>query len=338
MYSWAGHPYLYPPIPPKQEEAIFGEEDEAHSSDTSLMPRKRKIKDETPHGEQGDVDDANKLKGAFWPGMGLFDAATPELKKKRNQKKDISVNERLLATSEEIQQNELIFSPSGSLRKIRTISGHPEPEDDLLPGEELPPKPAKAKRAPRRKPLKTEDVKTEDTDKQPAARPRAKKRSRRKQPVAANPDAEGGGKVKDKPTHTTGRSKRKKVAVQQDDDKVEDNKMDLTEATLEQPVAMAHLTSGYQQAPMYMPAAPMGFRPAEPTYMAPQSYYQFPAGHVNPFHYDPSPMAAWDYFGYGVGTSIMNPLFSGQDAGSFGDDDEYEDNEGTISAPNSDSV
>ncbi|KAH0112732.1 hypothetical protein KCU66_g11814, partial [Aureobasidium melanogenum] len=136
MYSWAAHPYLYH----RQDSPFVEADDQEAPSEVSLMPRKRKVKAETPHiGEvdEHDDDDTSKLKGIVWPGMGLFDAATPELKKKRNQKKDVSVSDRLATMSEGIQKEELIFSPSGSLCKKRIISGQPQPEDDLLPGEEL---------------------------------------------------------------------------------------------------------------------------------------------------------------------------------------------------------
>ena len=121
--------------------------------------------------------------------------------------------------------------------------------------------------------------------------------------------------------------------------------IDTMEATFEQPAVMAHLTSGYPPGPMYVAAAPMGFRAAEPTYMnmnmglnlgmMGQSYYQFPAGNENQPSYEPAPLTTWDYYGYGISGSIANPLFSGMYGGSFGDDDE--DNEGTISAPISES-
>ncbi|KAG9997393.1 hypothetical protein KCU78_g16971, partial [Aureobasidium melanogenum] len=152
MYSWAAHPYLYH----RQDSPFVEADDQEAPSEVSLMPRKRKVKAETPHtGEvdEHDDDDTSKLKGIVWPGMGLFDAATPELKKKRNQKKDVSVSDRLATMSEGIQKEELIFSPYGSLCKKRIISGQPQPEDDLLPGEELLVRPTKVKKAPRKKPL-----------------------------------------------------------------------------------------------------------------------------------------------------------------------------------------
>ncbi|CAD0091420.1 unnamed protein product [Aureobasidium vineae] len=344
MYTWAAHPYLSH----KQDSASVEDDDQLAPSEVSLMPRKRKVKNQTPHvGDVDDEDESSKLKGVVWPGMGLFDAATPELKKKRNQKKDVSVNDRLATMSEGIQKEELIFSSSGTPLKRRVISGQPQPEEDLLPGEELPPRPSKAKRAPRKKPLdgkksledkKPLKEKDHNTGTKPNLRLKAKKKARKQQPVAAaNADTQEWSDLKEEVPRKTTRNKRKKAPIDEAEEEGE-TQIEMEEATFEQPVVMTHLNSEYQHAPMYVAAAPMGFRAAEPTYMnmTGQSYYQFPAGQNNPFSYDPSPLATWDYFGYGMGSSIANPLFTGMYGGSFDDDDD-EDNEGTISAPISES-
>ena len=44
--------------------------------------------------------DNTKLKGVYWDGMGIFDSATPDMRRKRNQKKAYSVIQSLMATSE----------------------------------------------------------------------------------------------------------------------------------------------------------------------------------------------------------------------------------------------
>jgi hypothetical protein len=342
MYSWAGHPYLSH----RQDSVLVEDNDQQAPRQASLMPRKRKVKSEVPRtGGADEDDDTSKLKGVIWPGMGLFDAATPELKKMRNQKKDISVNENLATMSERVQKEELIFSSSGSFHKKRPITGQPQPEDDVLPGEELPDRPPKAKRAPRKKgsedkpledkkPLKGKDPSTRMKPDLPI---KPKKRGRKQQSVvAADVDTQEENHSQEEAPRKTKRVKRKRARIDEAEQESEDQ-IDMKEATFEQPVVMTQLTSGYQHAPMYVAAAPMGFRPAEPNYMAGQSYYQFPVDHNNPFSYDQTPMATWDYFGYGMGSSMANPLFSGMYGGSFGDDDEDEDNEGTISAPISES-
>lgn len=343
MYSCAAHPYLY-----HRQDSPLVEADDQAPSEVSLIPRKRKVKTEASH--TGDLDedddDTSKLKGIVWPGMGLFDAATPELKKKRNQKKDVSVSDRLATMSEGIQKEEMIFSPSGSLCKKRIISGQPQAEDDLLPGEELLARPSKAKKAPRKKPrddkksLDKKPLKDKDPNAimKPTLRLKGKKKAR-KQPVVANDSVMQEDIHPEEKVATKSKcNKRKKAPIDEPEEEV-DAQIDMKEATFEQPAVMTHLTSGYQQAPLYVAAAPMGFRAAEPSYlnMTGQSYYQFPAGQNNPFSYDPSPLITWDYFGYGMGSSIANPLFPGMYGGSFGDDDEDEDNEGTISAPISES-
>jgi hypothetical protein len=344
MYSYGGHPYLSH----RHDSAFVEDNDQQTPREVSIMPRKRKVKAETSHaGNIDEDDDASKLKGVVWPGMSLFDAATPELKKKRNQKKDDSVGERLANMSEGVQKEELIFSSSGDFCKKRPITGQPQPEDDVLPGEEVPSRPPKAQRAPRKKtsednkpledkkPLEAKDFKTSI---KPVIRAKSKKRGRKQQSVVAATavDMQEDHYSEEEAPRKTKRNKRQKAPVDQAEEEGEDQS-DMNEATFEQPVVMTQLTSGYQHAPMYVAAAPMGFRPAEPTYMAGQSYYQFPADHNNPFSYDQTPLATWDYYGYGMGSSMANPLFSGMYGGGFGDDDDDEDNEGTISAPISES-
>ncbi|KAB2578512.1 hypothetical protein BFW01_g12413 [Lasiodiplodia theobromae] len=69
------------------------------------------------------VSEASRLKGIYWPGMDIFDSATPEMKRKRNQKKDVSVVEQLEYNSREVEATEHIWTPCGTLRKERPISG-----------------------------------------------------------------------------------------------------------------------------------------------------------------------------------------------------------------------
>jgi len=73
--------------------------------------------------EDNVISECTKLKGVYWPGMDIFDSATPEMKRKRNQKKDTSVVEQLEMNSQEVEPTELIFTPLGSLKKQRKISG-----------------------------------------------------------------------------------------------------------------------------------------------------------------------------------------------------------------------
>lgn len=68
------------------------------------------------------VSESTKLKGVYWPGMDIFDSATPEMRRKRNQKKDSSVVEQLELNSQEVEPTELIFTPQGSFKRQRRIS------------------------------------------------------------------------------------------------------------------------------------------------------------------------------------------------------------------------
>jgi len=79
------------------------------------------IEDERDEDEGG--SEATRLKGVFWPGMDIFDSATLLMRRKRNQKKDVSVLEQLEQNSLEVEPTELIFTPYGTLKKQRVISG-----------------------------------------------------------------------------------------------------------------------------------------------------------------------------------------------------------------------
>lgn len=83
------------------------------------------------------VADNAKLKGVLWPGMDIFDSATPEMRRKRNQKKDVSVVEQLESNSLEVEPTEVIFAPDGTEWRSRAISGMPY--DDGYPFQELSP-------------------------------------------------------------------------------------------------------------------------------------------------------------------------------------------------------
>jgi hypothetical protein len=55
--------------------------------------------------------------------MDLFDSATPELKRMRNQKKDGSILEQMMATSKEVEPAEISYHPNGEFRASRDIFG-----------------------------------------------------------------------------------------------------------------------------------------------------------------------------------------------------------------------
>ncbi|UPX17886.1 uncharacterized protein EKO05_0008213 [Ascochyta rabiei] len=82
------------------------------------------IEDDPPeHAEDTmTVSESTKLKGVYWPGMAIFDSATPDMRRKRNQKKDHSVVEQLELNSLDVEATELIFTPQGSFKRQRRIS------------------------------------------------------------------------------------------------------------------------------------------------------------------------------------------------------------------------
>lgn len=75
------------------------------------------------------------LKGVKWPGMSLFDSASLEAQRLRNQKKDTSVLEQMEHNSTSVEQIERIYWPDGSLKKQRVITGNVEssPTKDPTP-------------------------------------------------------------------------------------------------------------------------------------------------------------------------------------------------------------
>ncbi|KAL1958292.1 hypothetical protein VTO42DRAFT_4609 [Malbranchea cinnamomea] len=85
--------------------------------------------DETTETRLG--EESARLKGILWPGMDIFDAATEQMRRKRNQKKDGSILKQMEKTSESVEPTELVFSPGGTLRKERFISGMVEDSSPL---------------------------------------------------------------------------------------------------------------------------------------------------------------------------------------------------------------
>jgi hypothetical protein len=77
------------------------------------------------------ADEISRLKGVLWPGMDIFDSATEQMKRTRNQKKDESVLKMMERTSMGVEPTELVFSPTGILRKQRVISGNVEDSSPL---------------------------------------------------------------------------------------------------------------------------------------------------------------------------------------------------------------
>ncbi|RVX72209.1 hypothetical protein B0A52_04413 [Exophiala mesophila] len=97
----------------------------------------------------------SKLKGTVWPGMALFDAATDDMKRMRNQKKDGSVLRKMERLSALVQPTEAVYSDTGELRKERHIDDL-EDDSSLIEGETPVPK-AKLVKTRKRQPLVVKD-------------------------------------------------------------------------------------------------------------------------------------------------------------------------------------
>ncbi|EFQ35277.1 uncharacterized protein GLRG_10421 [Colletotrichum graminicola M1.001] len=69
-----------------------------------------------------------RLKGIVWPGMGIFDAATPDQKKKRNQRKDASVLQQMELSSQAITTTELVANLDMEIARTRDVYDAPSVE------------------------------------------------------------------------------------------------------------------------------------------------------------------------------------------------------------------
>ena len=84
------------------------------------------FQDDHKNDEHHEVDPLHSpiLKGVRWPGMSLFDSASLESQRLRNQKKDRSILEQMAHNSTSVEQMEDIYWPDGSLKKRRLITGN----------------------------------------------------------------------------------------------------------------------------------------------------------------------------------------------------------------------
>lgn len=84
-----------------------------------MVPSQPALQDE----EDETLTEVTRLKGIYWPGMNIFDAATPITKRRRNQKKETSVAVSLERNALLVEPNEVIFTPYGTMKKSRYIDG-----------------------------------------------------------------------------------------------------------------------------------------------------------------------------------------------------------------------
>ena len=69
--------------------------------------------------------DKSKLKGVFWPGMSLFDSATEDQKRKRNQRKDVAVLRQMERVAAGVKPTEGVWSEDLDLQRTRDIYATP---------------------------------------------------------------------------------------------------------------------------------------------------------------------------------------------------------------------
>ena len=85
----------------------------------------------------GDADAVHvlKLKGQQYPGMALFDSASPNSQRLRNQKKEHSLLAQMEQSASRVEPIEQIFFPEWTLKKARVITGNVEssPIQDVTP-------------------------------------------------------------------------------------------------------------------------------------------------------------------------------------------------------------
>ena len=174
------------------------------------------------------VSESTKLKGVYWPGMDIFDSATPEMRRKRNQKKDSSVVAQLELNSLDVEATELIFTPMGTFKRQRRISCSDSDEDEMeIKSESSPP-------VRRRPALANLDVNSSRRTRQ-AARPTFPFLSR-------NQYDEDDGRTNNR----IPASKRKRFDVFQDENAV----------SFSQPSSMTYLTSAFTHQPSPTPTPP----------------------------------------------------------------------------------
>ncbi|KAL8800568.1 MAG: hypothetical protein Q9182_005079 [Xanthomendoza sp. 2 TL-2023] len=134
--------------PPTTE--AFPSTTETVEGSSTLRPkvrgRPRRVQSYVDAGEMEDVGIPRtpELKGICYPGMSLFDAASAEAQRKRNQRKNDTILAQIQQESLEVECNEYIYWPDGSLKMCRFITGDVQssPYKDDTP----PPPPPKRRR------------------------------------------------------------------------------------------------------------------------------------------------------------------------------------------------
>jgi hypothetical protein len=274
------------------------------------------------------VSESTKLKGVYWPGMDIFDSATPEMRRKRNQKKDSSVVEQLELNSQEVEATELIFTPTGTYKRKRRISCSESDEDDETEIKIESPQPIR-----RRPALANLD----------ANAPHRTRRSTRQsnRPVfptlSRNQYEDSRGRSSHEYGHNNSVPKRKGFEVFQDDDD--------DDTQFFQPNSMSYLTSGFTHQPTPTPVPGFtSYKPFNDTFQYDNkennlpSFHQTAYGNFHGHHNTGYQMAAYPY-GLGSdhhGFQYTSHLYNSTNA--YQQQDQDDDDQRTITAPPSPST
>ncbi|KAI1003712.1 hypothetical protein K3495_g4492 [Podosphaera aphanis] len=103
----------------------FNHQDHSEKFNVLINTPRRLISgmDESKTDEFGKLTEIAKLKGVLWPGMDLFDSATLEQKRMRNQRKGDEVLADMIYTSTQVEPAEVSYHPTGEFRASRDIFG-----------------------------------------------------------------------------------------------------------------------------------------------------------------------------------------------------------------------
>lgn len=145
---------MYPELPSAEPlSATVEHEAIAEPSLPAIRRRPRRVgsnRDEELDTEEDFIPKTPELKGICYPGMSLFDSASPEAQRKRNQRKNESLIAQLEQETLEVECNEYIYWPDGALKMCRFITG--DVQSSPLKEDTPPPPPPPPKRRRGRKP------------------------------------------------------------------------------------------------------------------------------------------------------------------------------------------
>ncbi|USW57908.1 hypothetical protein Slin15195_G112270 [Septoria linicola] len=274
---WGNGPYLSNSPSTIKQESVSSFEDNDEDDVYEPMPRRtsrRRANNSISAfsqlddaSELGDdlTPDNTRLKGIIWPGMAIFDSATPDMKRRRNQKKDACVLRALQATSEIVEPTECVYDTSGSLQTEREITGLPASEDELIAGESEPERDEQEKKRPRRKarqPLIKKEPNTGRVTRGKITAPLYTRTSR-------TPYFDGVNDDDDDLTYRTRPKKRTGLSIHRDNTG--------PEITFNQPASMQYLTSGYNPLRSNGPSNSMQRQQMFENPLIPRSHHRQPS-------------------------------------------------------------